>query len=139
MLIESKVKVTRIIEGKTKNVTETYIVDKDFFAEAEYAVTEALTEEANSNLIESFVIQSQKMSMIKELYNIEEGDCNFIATLKDIFTDDNGNEKHIRYKILLWANNLTEANTRLQALAREGYDMQIEGLKQVDYIYLGND
>ena len=139
MLIESKVKVARIIEGKTKNVTETYIVDKDFFAEAEYAVTEALTEEANSNLIESFVIQSQKMSMIKELYNIEEGDCNFIATLKDIFTDDNGSEKHIRYKILLWANNLTEANTRLQALAREGYDMQIEGLKQVDYIYLGNN
>ena len=54
----------------------------------------------------------------------------------DIFHEDDGTEKVLKYKVLLWADNLTEANHNVQLLAHEGYDMQIEGIKQVDYEYM---
>jgi hypothetical protein len=60
----------------------------------------------------------------------------YIATLKDIWLADDGTEKSLKYKVLLWADDLTQANSHIQQLAREGYDMQIEGIKQVDYEYL---
>jgi hypothetical protein len=45
----------------------------------------------------------------------------------------------MKYKVLLWAADLTEANSKSHELAREGYDMAIEGIKQADYIYLTQD
>ena len=131
MLIESKVKVARIIEGKTKNVTETYIVDKDFFAEAEYAVTALLTDSTDE-----FEIQSLRLSPIKEIANQFTGNYSFVATLRDTWMEDDDTEKHLKYKVLLWADTLTQANQRVQELAKEGYDMLIEGIKQVDYEYI---
>ena len=72
----------------------------------------------------------------KELGDQYEGQYSFLATLKDIYHDDNGNEKYMRYKVLLWANNLTSATHNARELQRQGYDMQIEGLKEVDYTYI---
>ena len=136
MLIEVKVKVARIIDGKTRKRTENFIVDKEFFAEAEYAVTENLNNEISQGIVDSFEIQSLKISQIKEVAPQFDGDDTFIATLKDIWLDDDGTEKSLKYKVLLWADDLTQANSHIQQLAREGYDMQIEGIKQVDYEYL---
>ena len=125
---------TKVLENqKTKKRTETYILDKEFFSEAEYAVTDELTSLAD---VEDFEIQSLRISSIKEIASQTDGEHNFIATLEDIFTDDDGNEKKLKYKILLWADNLTQANHRVQELAKEGYDMIIEGIKQVDYKFL---
>ena len=45
MLIEVKVKVARVIDSKTRKRTENYILNKEFFSEAEYAVTAHLNEE----------------------------------------------------------------------------------------------
>ena len=59
-----------------------------------------------------------------------------MATLKDIFMDDDGTEKQLKYKVLLWAENLTEANRRALELSHQGYNMLVEGIKQVDYIYI---
>jgi hypothetical protein len=57
-----------------------------------------------------------------------------------VFTDDDGNEKPIRYKVLLWADSLPEAMLRTAEIVRQGYDMAVEGLKEVDYKYLsGNE
>ena len=136
MLIEVKVKVARIIDGKTRKRTENFIVDKEFFAEAEYAVTENLNNEISQGIVDSFEIQSLKISQIKEVAPQFDGDDTFIATLKDIWLADDGTEKSLKYKVLLWADDLTQANSHIQQLAREGYDMQIEGIKQVDYEYL---
>ena len=138
MLIEVKVKVARVIDGKTRKRTENYIIDKEFFAEAEYAVATTLNEEINQGTIEDFEIQSLKISQIKEVASQFNGDDTFIATLKDIWLADDGTEKSLKYKVLLWADDLTQANSHIQQLAREGYDMQIEGIKQVDYEYLNN-
>ena len=58
MLIEVKVKVQRTVNSKIRKFTETYLIDKEFFAEAEYAVTQYLTEEQNSHLLENFSLRS---------------------------------------------------------------------------------
>lgn len=142
MLIEVKVKVARVIDGKTRKRTETYLIDKEVFAEAELAVMAQMSEELNSGIVDSYEIQSLRISPIKEIcdqwlddYTLS-GYPTFIATLKDIFHADDGTEKTLRYKVLLWAESHSQALSRVTALAREGYDMQIEGIKQVDYEYL---
>lgn len=139
MLVEVKVKVSRIIDGKTRKRTETYIIpDCELFVNAEHAVMQKLAEEQEAGLVENSEILSLKQSSIKEICEdtLPGSAFSFIATLKDLFHDDNGNEKSLRYQVLLWANDLSQANQRTQQLARQGYDMQIEGIKQVDYEYI---
>ena len=143
MLIEVKVKVARIIDGKTRKRTETYLVpDCGLFVNAEHQVMRHLTEEQESGLIECSEIQSLRISPIKEVCDqwLEDyttsGYPPFIATLTELFHADDGTEKTLRYKVLLWAQNHSQALQRVQQLSRQGYDMHIEGIKQVDYDYL---
>jgi hypothetical protein len=136
MLVEVKVKVARVIDGKTRKRTETYLIDKEVFAEAEMEVMTCLVQEQEAGVVEDFEIQSLKISPIKEVATQFEGTSTFIATLKDIWIDDDGNEKTLKYKVLLWANDLTQANARALQLSHQGYDMQVESIKQVDYEYL---
>lgn len=139
MLIEVKVKVARVIDNKTRKRTETYILDREFFSQAEYAITELLNEEEQSGLIEDFYITSLRESGIKEIIDKFKGDFSFLATLKDIWLEDDGTEKYLKYKVLLWADNPSQAMSNTLQLSKEGYDMQIEGIKQVDYEYLAGD
>lgn len=142
MLIEIKAKVARVIDSKTRKRTETFLTDTEFFSEAEYQVTSSLNEEQTRGIIENFEIQSLRISPIKEVceqwlqdYTLS-GYPAFIATLKDTFHADDGTEKTLKYKVLLWAQSHSQALQRVQELARQGYDLQIEGIKQVDYEYL---
>lgn len=139
MLIEVKVKVARIIDGKTSKRTETYIVNNcELYSNAEYCVMSILVQEQEEGSVENFEIQSLKLSQIKEIdeQTINNSLPSFIVTLIDIFHQDDGTEKKMKYKVLLWADNLTAANHRANELSHQGYDMQIEGIKQVDYEYL---
>lgn len=120
------------MDNKPRKTTETYLVEKEFFSEAEYTVTKLLSGET----VQEFEIQSMRISPIKELATQFKGEHSFMATLRDIWTDDKGNEKYLRYKVLLWADTLTQANQRVQELSKEGYDMLVEGIRQVDYIYI---
>lgn len=139
MLIEVKAKVARIIDGKTRKRTETFLVaDCDLFSNAEYRVLSFLIHEQEEGTVSSSEIISLRQSQIKEVANQFTGESTFIATLKDIFIDDNGNEKPLKYKVLLWADSLTQANQRTVELARQGYDMHVEGLKEVEYEYLNS-
>lgn len=137
MLVEVKAKVARIIDGKIRKRVETFLVpDCDVFSSAEYIVLNALVNEQEEGTVDSSEILSLRQSPIREVCDQFQGESAFIATLKDIFHEDDGTEKVLKYKVLLWADNLTEANHNVQLLAHEGYDMQIEGIKQVDYEYL---
>jgi hypothetical protein len=138
MLIEVKVKVARIIDGKTRKRAETYIVDKELFSEAEYMVMSRLTQEQTEGTVESFEIQGLKISQIKEVAGQFNGTFTYIITLKDIWLDDDGTEKYLKYKVLLDADDAADATSNALQLARQGYDMQVEGIKQVDYEYLVN-
>ena len=136
MLVEVKVKVARVIDGKTRKRTETYLKDNcTLFVEAEQAVMEQLVVEQDTGLIESFEIQSLRLSPIKEVCTQYTGDSTFIATLKDTFVEDDGTEKSMKYKVLLWADSLSEAMARTNVFARQGYNMSVEGLKEVEVEY----
>lgn len=138
MLIEVKAKVAWKIDGKVKKKIETYILDKEVFAEAEYEVLSLLNQDKIDGEVEDFEITCLKLSVVKEIITQYEGDYTFIATLRDIILLDDGSEKTIKYKVLLWANNIAEAMTRTREIAQQGYDMQIDGLKEVNYTYLNS-
>jgi len=137
MLIEVKAKVKRLVDDRTRSKTETFLTDKEVYGEAELAVMQLLASETD---VAEYSILSLKASPIKELYNVEEngaeGADTYVATLVDSFTDDKGNVKAIKYKVLLWADSIAQANQRTQAFVRQGYDLFVEGLsaKEITYI-----
>ena len=131
MLIEVKVKVARIIDGKTRKRTENFVVDKEFFAEAEYAVTENLNNEISQGIVDSFEIQSLKISQIKEVAPQFDGDDTFIATLKDIWLADDGTEKSLKYKVLLWADDLTQAKAISSNLPEKDMICKLKALSRL--------
>ena len=136
MLVEVKVKVARIIDGKTRKRTETFLIDEELFSEAEYAILQKLITEQEEGLIECSEIQSLRISPIKEVCTQFNGEFAYIATLTDIFHTDDGTEKTLKYKVMLWADGHTDAVHNIQTLVRQGYEMHIEGIKEVDYEYL---
>lgn len=136
MLIEVKVKVARIIDDKTRKRTETFLIEKEVFAEAEYAVTSGLMQEQELGTVEDFEIQCLKLSPIREVCTEYPGEFSYMATLRDVFVTDDGTEKELKYKVLLWANSLSEAMARTNVFARQGYNMNVDGLKEVNYEYL---
>lgn len=138
MLIDVKAKVAWKIDGKVKKKIETYILDKEVFAEAEYAVMSHLEQYKSDGEVEDFEITGLKLSIVKEIITQYEGDYTFIATLRDTTLLDDGSEKTIKYKVLLWANNIAEVITHTREIAQQGYDMQIDGLKEVNYTYLNS-
>jgi hypothetical protein len=138
MLIEVKAKVAWKIDGKVKKKIETYILDKEVFAEAEYEVLSLLNQDKIDGEVEDFEITGLKLSIVKEIITQYEGNYTFIATLRDTTLLDDGSEKTIKYKVLLWANNIAEAMTHTREISQQGYDMQIDGLKEVNYTYLNS-
>lgn len=136
MLIEVKAKVSWVIDSKIKRKQETYILDKEVFAEAEYAVMNILNTHQTEGTVDSFEITGLKQSVVKEIITDYTGDYSFIATLRDTVHQDDGNEKQIKYKVLLWANNIAEAMNHAREIVQQGYDMQIDSLKEVNYTYL---
>lgn len=138
MLIEVKVKVAWKIDGKVKKKIETYIIDEEVFAQAEYAAMSHLEQHKSDGEVEDFEITGLKLSIVKEIITQYEGDYTFIATLRDTTLLDDGSEKIIKYKVLLWANNIAEAMTHTREIAQQGYDMQIDGLKEVNYTHLNS-
>ena len=139
MLIEVKAKVKVIDGNKTKSRTDTFIVDKEFFSEAEYRVTELINENIEADTVESFEIQSLRIAPIKEVFINYTGAYPFTVTLTDTFVDDSGNEKLLKYKVLLWADELSEAYARAQEIVSQGYDMHIKSIKETQLVYLENE
>ena len=136
MLIEVKAKVAWIVDDKVKRKQETFILDKEVFAEAEYVVMSLLEGYRREGTVDNFEIQGLKLSIVKEVITQYQGECTFIASLRDVFLQDDGSEKVLRYKVLLWADNISDAMAHTRELASQGYDMQIDGLKEVNYTYL---
>ena len=139
MLIEVKTKATFIIDGKPRKKCKTFIIDKELFAEAEIAVMELYHSEFSSGFVTEYEILSLKKSPIKEVYTQYDGQNSYITTLKDIFLDNNGNEKPIKYKVLFWANDENEAMSNIREIMSQGYDMHFAGLSDVNYEFLNNE
>lgn len=139
MLIETRVKTRKEIDGKSIKGTANFLTDSETLVDALGTVINHLNVMQSSHLIEDADIISCKQSSIKEVATQFDGDKSYIATLKDTWIDEVGDEKTMRYKVLLYAANLTECNQRVQELSREGYDMKVESLTEVEMEYLLNN
>ena len=138
MLIEVKAKVAWVIDTKVRRKLETFILDREVFADAEYAVMSMLSNNVNDGTVESYEILGMKVSQVKEIVTQYQGENTYVASLRDTFLQNDGTEKTIRYKVLLWANNISDAMTNTRGIASQGYDMQIDSLREVNYIYLNS-
>lgn len=136
MLTETKVKTSKEVDGRRIRNTITFLTDSETLVDALASVISHLDTMQSSYLIDDADILSCKQSSIKEVATQFEGDKSYIATLKDIWIDEIGDEKSMRYKVLLYAADLTECNQRVQQLSREGYDMSVESLTEVNMEYL---
>lgn len=119
MLYEIKARYT---DGD-KTVKVHYLLDAGLFAQAEAKVYEQLKDKADVDVI------SIKRSTIKEVIKIDNDLDYYVATISDTYTDDKGNEKIIRYKQLLPAASIGEAQEAINDYLKQGYDMRLDAIK----------
>lgn len=125
MLYELKLKVKQLADnGEEKEVVERYITDVTFFAEAEAKGMEQYNGECDV-----FAITQSK---IIEIVNKKEDDKPFFkATIIKEYTDDSGNEKEMKYPVLVCAKDITEANKLMQDYMRQGLeDMRLDAIQK---------
>ena len=114
MLYETKAKVHRLAPtGEDKEVREHFIMNAESFAEAELRT---LTE--YSNVGEEADVFAIFRSNVYEIVNDKEEDKPyFLATVTDTVIDENnGNEKEMKYQMLVCAKDVTEQQQIYAAL-----------------------
>lgn len=123
MLYEFKIKVEREnAKGELKQVSEHYIIDGcELFAEVEAKALEEFGAECDV-----FAITRSK---IKEIVNQKDIDKPFFkATVVDVYTDDNGEEKESSYQVLVCEKNVAEATKIIEEYLKTGFDMRLDGI-----------
>lgn len=132
MIYEGTIKYEKTTEkGNTKVVRESYLVENaETFSDAEYALYNQ-----NKDFVGIEVV-ALKQSKIKEIatHAGKLDTAMFIATLTDVFTDDNGNEKELNYDIAFFAPNIQEAHNFIIYYTEQGYCMEMRSLKQAKFI-----
>lgn len=113
--------------GNDRNVKENLVLlNATSFAEAEeigYKYGDGLTD---------IDVVSIKRSKIKEVLNERSNETDLIwqAELMTLFYDDEGNEKQIKYKTILFAQTFDSAKAFVTEYMRQGYDdMSLVSLK----------
>lgn len=113
--------------GNDKNVKENIVLlNATSFTEAEemgYKYGDGLTD---------IDVVSIKRSKIKEVLNERGNETDLIwqAELMTLFYDDEGNEKQIKYKTILFAQTFDAAKAFVTEYMRQGYDdMSLVSLK----------
>ena len=119
MLYEVKARYT---DGD-KTVKVHYLLDVQLFAQAEVKAYEQLQDKADVDIV------SIKRSTIKEVIRVDNDLDYYVATISDTYTDDKGNEKIIRYKQLLPAATIGEAQEAITDYLKQGYDMRLDAIK----------
>lgn len=118
-----EVKSRRVImdnKGNDKTITEAFFVrDCVLWAEAE---TKMLKYYNCENDVVGMAI-SKVMEVVNEPTDAEKMDM-FIyrAVIASIYTDDDGNEKEMKYPVLLWAKNIDEAMSVVNNYLRQGLE-----------------
>ena len=134
MIYEGTIKYETVTnKGNTKVVIESYLIeDAETFSEAE----SVLLKMGNISSLSKFDVTSLKRSKIKEIANhgYKLKTPMFVATLTDVFTDDNGNEKETNYDIAFFAPNIQEAHNFIIYYTEQGYCMEMKALKQAKFL-----
>lgn len=114
--------ITQDKRGNDKPVKEQFILEHcESFSDAE-----AQLFDYGSSLTEIDVV-AVKRSKLKEIANerTNEDEKIFLATLVDIFLNDDGSEKEIKYTIAFFSKNMATANVYINEYAKQGYNMTI--------------
>ena len=109
--------IKRNDKEKAKEVTERFIVvNAELFSEVE----KALLEEFNNEC----VVNDIKQSKLKEIVNsrVNEDDEIFYATLESYYMSESGEEKASKSEVAVFATNMTDAKTKLDAYMKQGLD-----------------
>lgn len=76
-----------------------------------------------------------KRSKIKEIANERTSDDEkiFLATLVDVFLNEDGTEKEMKYTIAFFSKNMATANVYINEYAKQGYNMSITKIVESKY------
>lgn len=128
MIYEGTITFTAIDKnGNDKMYKEAYIVDNiECFGECESILYEKLSDYTDVDVV------SIRRSKITEIANKRESDTNkvFIADVTSTFVDDNGDEKYTVYKVALFADSFDRAKVAIENHLKQGYGLELTGLKQ---------
>lgn len=133
MIYESTISYVGVNDkGNDVVIKESYILqDKESFGDVE----DTMLSEFNNVLTDMDVI-AIKRSRIKEVANssTDNDDKIYLATIADIFIDDNSNEKEIKYVIALFAKTFDGAKAFISEYLKQGYNMQLKSLKETKFV-----
>lgn len=117
-------------KGIDRNWKESYVLENAIsFSDAEDKLLdygEGLTE---------IDVVSIKRSKVKEIINTRKSgeEMIFAAELQDVFLNEDGTEKEIKYKVLLFAKTFDEAKAIMSEYIKQGYSMEIVGIKKTKF------
>lgn len=131
MIWEFTISYHSIDNGKEKVKKEKFVFDKcESFGEVEQKAIDLF-----DHLSEMEVI-AIKQSKVKEIVNYKkyQDEKIFDATLRDVFVDEDGNEKYINYHILLCAKTFDNAKDLVSQYLKQGYDLTLITLKETSFV-----
>jgi hypothetical protein len=113
-------------KGCDKEIKENYFVEnKVFCAEAEATMLEYWNAECE--------VTSVRQSKIMEFVNKRANDEQeiYLAEVESIFVDEDGEEKHTKYVVGLFATSVEEATNMMKEYMRQGIqDMRLVSVKR---------
>lgn len=128
-----EITLSRIImdkKGNDRSISEKYYVDNiELFGEAEMRGIELYAN--NSDVV------AVKISSIKEFINkrVDDEQSIFVATIEDVITSEDGDEKVMKYKVALFAKDIHDATRITSEYMRMGIsDMSLVGMKRTKFI-----
>lgn len=76
-----------------------------------------------------------KRSKVKEIVNERktEDDLIWLTELQDVFLTDEGEEKELRYRVLVFAKTFDDAKAILSEYIKQGYSMEIVSIKKTKF------
>ena len=131
MIYEATISYISIDEkGKDKRVKENFLVENALsFAEVETLLAMDFGERTEFDVI------AIKRSRIHEIANAKEKDNKiFLAEVADVFLQDDGSEKDVKYTIAIWAENIEKAHALMSEYLKQGYSMVLRGIKETNFI-----
>lgn len=127
MIYEGTIQYIAIDEnGNDKSTKENYIIENaELFAEVENRLYEEFEGYTNIDVV------AVKRSRIKEIINTRQSadDLIWMAELQDTFVDDDGKEKYIKYKVVLYSKTFDTAKAFISDYIKQGYNLALVSLK----------
>lgn len=123
--------IARDKNGNDKQVKESYIIDNvETFAEVEEMLYQEFEDLTDIDVV------AIKRSNINEIIKPKttEGENVWIADIVQMFTDENGVEKEMRYKFAFFSMYPDTAFQYVREYLKQGYtDMELVGLKRTRF------